>query len=269
MLTFLFWNLSQKPLAERLTRMVRHYEVDVVVLAECAIPTEEMLLSLKREQVEFQATYSQCDKIAIYTRFPAEFIETRVDAHRWTIRHLHLTGRLDILLVAAHFPSMLRWKPSSQPYECVVLAEEIRRVEQEMACERTVLVGDLNMNPFESGVISAKGLHAVMARDLALRKERKVQGRQYRFFYNPMWNRLGDETDGTPGTYFYQRAEHDVLFWNMFDQVLLRPELLPHFKTEELKILSRDGKVSLLSAKGIPDKIKASDHLPILFKLHL
>jgi hypothetical protein len=158
---------------------------------------------------------------------------------------------------------------SSQLYECVELAEEIRRVEQEIGCERTLLVGDLNTNPFESGVVSAKGLHAVMARDLALRKERKVQKRRYHFFYNPMWNLLGDETDGPPGTYFYPRAEHECYFWNMFDQVLLRPDLLPYFKTEELKILSEDGKVSLLSARGTPDADNASDHLPILFKLHL
>jgi endonuclease/exonuclease/phosphatase family metal-dependent hydrolase len=269
MLTFLFWNLGQKPLAERLARMVWHYEVDVVVLAECAISTSVMLKTLNHEQAEYHAANSECEKIAIYTKFPPEFIETRVDAHRWTIRHLQLPGRPNVLLVAAHLPSTLRWKPSSQPYECVELANEIRHVEQETGCERTVLVGDLNMNPFESGVFSAGGLHAVMTRRVAARKERKVQGRRYQFFYNPMWNRFGDETKGAPGTYFYQRAEHDVLFWNMFDQVLLRPELLPYFKTEELKILSEDGKVSLLSAKGIPDSTQASDHLPILFKLHL
>jgi hypothetical protein len=84
-----------------------------------------------------------------------------------------------------------------------------------------------------------------------------------------MWGRLGDETEGPPGTYYDQRSKHVCFFWNMFDQVLLRPELLPFFRNEEMKILTEDGDESFVNQTGLPDDSIASDHLPILFRLNL
>lgn len=58
--------------------------------------------------------------------------------------------------------------------------------------------------------------------------------------------------------------------WNMFDQVLIRPELLPYFRTKELEILTGDGETSFLTARsGVPGAQNGSDHLPIVFKLNL
>jgi hypothetical protein len=125
------------------------------------------------------------------------------------------------------------------------------------------------MNPFEDGVVSANGLHGVMSRQIAQRNTRVVQEAEYPFFYNPMWNYLGDYTAGPPGTFYYTAAEHKVFFWNIFDQVLIRPDLLPHFNNQDLMVLHHDGENSLLSRSGLPDDTLGSDHLPIYFKLML
>jgi hypothetical protein len=132
-----------------------------------------------------------------------------------------------------------------------------------------VLVGDLNMNPFESGVVGANGLHAVMTQERAQRGVRKVGGKEYPFFYNPMWGFFGDLTKGPPGTYHYDSAEQVTYFWNIFDQVLIRPALLQHFDATSLKVISGDEKISLLNEQGIPDKANVSDHLPIVFRLYI
>ena len=50
----------------------------------------------------------------------------------------------------------------------------------------------------------------------------------------------------------------------MFDQILIRPDLLDFFKTNNLEIVTEIRGISLLSASGKPDKIRASDHLPII-----
>ncbi|HGJ66428.1 TPA: hypothetical protein ENS27_13780, partial [bacterium] len=71
------------------------------------------------------------------------------------------------------------------------------------------------------------------------------------------------------GTYYYPNAEHESLFWYMFDQVLIRPELLGRFKNEDLSILTSDNEISFLNENGTPDKSIASDHLPLLLKLDL
>jgi hypothetical protein len=84
-----------------------------------------------------------------------------------------------------------------------------------------------------------------------------------------MWNFFGDETLNPPGTYYFTNSEQIVFFWNMFDQVLVRPDLLTMFATEDLAIIDRDGDISFLNSHGVPNPSTASDHLPILFKLQL
>ena len=215
------------------------------------------------------ASNSICEKITVYTKFPAEFLLPQFETNRMSIRRLALPGLPEILLAAIHFPSKLHFSDQEQALEATVLAQQIREAEQLAQCERTVLVGDLNMNPFENGVIAANGLHGVMTREIAARQTRTVQDQTYPFFYNPMWGRLGDATEGPAGSYYYAHSGHTTYFWNSFDQVLLRPALLQYFRDEELKILTDDGELSLVSDNGLPDKKTASDHLPILFKLHL
>jgi len=80
---------------------------------------------------------------------------------------------------------------------------------------------------------------------------------------------MGDLSPGKPGTFYLSESEHKTFFWNMLDQVLIRPDLINSFVAEELKILDSDGKISFLTSKGFPDDRIASDHLPLLFKLNL
>jgi hypothetical protein len=152
---------------------------------------------------------------------------------------------------------------------CVEISRRISEEERAVGHRRTVIVGDLNMNPFEKGVAGANGLHAVMTRTVALAGERTVQERSYPFFYNPMWGHFGDRLPGPPGSYYYQGSELVTYFWNIFDQVLVRPELLDRFRDEDVRILESAGAVPLISTRGRPDEKAASDHLPILFKLEL
>ena len=80
-----------------------------------------------------------------------------------------------------------------------------------------------------------------------------------------MWSLLGDESTGQPGTYFYNDPNPDGTYWNMFDQVLLRPELCTSFEFDRLRIVDSVGAQSLLKQRR-PDKGK-SDHLPIAITL--
>jgi hypothetical protein len=208
-----------------------------------------------------------CQRVC--ARFPERSLRTlEEDPHaRLSFRQLILPSGRDILLVVTHFPSKLYWSGESQSQECTRLAEAVHRREGRLGHSRTVLVGDLNMNPFEAGVVSCQGLHATMARQVAQRQDRTVRGQDYPFFYNPMWGHFGDALDGPPGTYYDARGEAVCYFWNVFDQVLIRPALLDAFQMDTLKILDSDGAESLLTARGLPDQSAASDHLPIVFGL--
>lgn len=271
MAVFLFWNVNSQPRGEIIANLAHRHDVDVVMLAECSISPVTLLSELNRVETRYHYVAQRgCEKIELYTRFPGNFIQPVYEEDRLTIRHLQLPGLMDILLAVVHFPSKLWWSDHSQALECPKLAESIEEAENMAGHSRTVLVGDLNMNPFEMGVMSANGLHGVMTRRIAEEVSRVVQDRTYHFFYNPMWSFMGDASHGPPGTHFYRAAEHACYFWNMFDQVLVRPALLDRFSNADLEILETDGQTSFVSARtGRPNPSVASDHLPLIFKLSL
>jgi hypothetical protein len=270
MLSFLFWNVNRKPLQAIIANLVLHYKVDVLMLAECSIAPAVLLRTLNQSgESKYHYAPSLCKKVQLFTSFDDKLIRPIFEADRLTIRRLSFQGRMDILLAVTHFPSKLRWSNESQAFECVELVNSIRMVENQVGHSRTALVGDLNMNPFEDGVVSTIGLNAVMSRLIASRRVRVVRAKEWPFFYNPMWSLFGDASPGPPGTYYYSGTEHKTYFWNMFDQVLIRPALLDLFSNQDLRIVETDGKKSFLSSDGLPDINIASDHLPIFFRLKL
>lgn len=172
---------------------------------------------------------SICNKIRIFSKFQHNLFSKLQEKHRYTIRHLKLPGMDDILLAVVHFPSKINFADKSQEVESERLARFIENAEEIVGHSRTILVGDLNMNPFEYGMVKTTGLHSVMSRQIAQKESRTVQGEDYKYFYNPMWNFLGDFAPFAAGTHYYHSSEHISYFWNMFDQVLVRPGIVECF----------------------------------------
>lgn len=186
------------------------------------------------------------------------------------------TQQGDVLLVIAHLRSKFSTSEAGQAALVPTYAHEIGRIEDKIGDKKTILVGDLNMAPFEPGVVGMTGFHAIPNHRIATERgrrghkgEREVEGRYFPFFYNPMWNFFGDERNGPGGTFFRDKSDPISYFWHIFDQVLIRPALVPQFKHKDLKILTRTRSTSLLAIDGKPDNENASGHLPILFRLDL
>jgi hypothetical protein len=269
MLTFLFWNLNNKPLHVLVSELVDLHEVDVLILAECDVASPIMLseLNSKSEQ-QFFKTFSTSQKIVIYTRFPDWWVRPISEGDGLSIRHLvHPILGQQLLIVGAHLSSKLHLNEEEQTLLATRLRPHIEKAEEQVGHCQTLIVGDLNMNPFEAGVASSEGLHGVMDRRIAQRWSREVRGKIRHFFYNPMWSRFGDESQGPVGTYYYNTSSPLNQFWHIFDQVLFRPCLLPYFRNEDLQVITVANSASLMKADGRPDSNAASDHFPLLFKL--
>jgi endonuclease/exonuclease/phosphatase family protein len=264
---FLFWNVRKNPVGPILSEIAEDYAVDVVILAECADP-DAILVDLNfKTEYPFHRTEGQTTRIVIYTRFPRENIRTAYGDKFLTIRRIGLLDRRPIVLAATHLPSKLfrdeyhLWEKANQ------ISAKIREIEGALGTSRTVLVGDLNMNPFEKGVISASGLHAVMTRAIAAKEARTIDRKSYPFFYNPMWGRFGDTTEGPAGTYYRPASSFAEYFWHIHDQVLIRPHLLDSFDEKSVRVLTECGGRKFVRKSGIPDQSRVSDHLPLLFAL--
>ncbi|WP_295454074.1 endonuclease/exonuclease/phosphatase family protein [uncultured Thiodictyon sp.] len=265
MLRVLFWNINGKPLAEPLRQLCDEHEVDLLVLSECNMPAEILLPTLNRDSHRtFCGVFSLCERISLFSRLPPEAIMPVSDDRRYCSIHAVAPpfGK-EILLVAAHYPSKLHMSDSDQSHLMPRIAMQLQEAEARRGHTRTVLVGDLNMNPFETGVCGSEGLHAVMCKQIAKKKTRKVYGEERRYFYNPMWNFLGDETRGPPGTYYYDSGRPTNYYWNIFDQVLYRPALLEDYRDHDVSIITAVNGASLLRNGRLAKEF--SDHLPITF----
>lgn len=151
MLTFLFWNLCAKPLATTVASLANRHAVDVVVLAECRHKPTELLAELNHNNpLPFREPEprSLCRRVVIYPRFPQQFLQLRAETAHYSCRHLRLPARKGLLLFALHLPSKLYRSNDSQSMSLPALSADIRQQEKAVGHERTLLVGDFNMNPY-------------------------------------------------------------------------------------------------------------------------
>jgi endonuclease/exonuclease/phosphatase family metal-dependent hydrolase len=269
MISFLFWNTDRRPIRQLVAAMAREHKADIVILAEPPGPPGVMLPALNAASVDYDFPVSNCGRIDLYTRF-SEGCWQRLREDKWfSLRRLRLPGRPDLLIAAAHLESRLRAERKAQDYNLAIWADEIRRAEDLAGHRRTVFIGDINMDPFDDGVVHATGLHAVMSRALARKGGREVKQRRWPFFYNPMWRFYGNRPPQPHGTFFRARGDAVSHFWHIFDQVLVRPELLDAFDEDSLRIVTRCGDVRLVDDAGMIDEEAGSDHLPLVFRLNL
>jgi len=274
MLTFLFWNLAKAQLQESVARLAHSHNVDIVVVVECAVPAAVLVGSLNElvnnGRFFFPAGISNCSRVQIASRFEPPAWHALRESKYYTLRLLRLPARPDLILGGVHLPSRTRHSAESQFIESTQVADAIRSVEMRQRNDMTILLGDFNMNPFEPGMLSAAGFHAVSSREIARRGRRKVLGTDYPFFYNPMWGHLGDRFPGPAGTYYYSRSEQVTQFWHVFDQFLVRPGLAEHVLHDSTEILEHDGRISLVGGSGRPRRTpNTSDHLPLRFSLDI
>ena len=268
-LNVLFWNVQKKDLTPQIVNLAKSKDVDILVLAENPVGSEQLVQALNQQLTGYQTNnpISQCEKITIISRFPSKFIEPVYETKRLTVRRVQLPGYPEFLLTALHLVDKGSFSTQSQTIETYVTARDLIVEEQRHQQDAMIVVGDFNMNPFDEGMISTLGFHGTMSSELATEGSRIVQSKTYPYFYNPTWGLFGDLNKEASGTYYYRRAEHICYEWNVFDQVLIRPGLVPNFVKGSLSIVQHDGVTSLLTINNRPAQAAYSDHLPLFFTL--
>lgn len=268
---FMFWNIRESPNHGNIAQLTVDHDLDILILAEARSQISGLLTALNPVgSADFHEIESLgCEQITIFARFPAQFAQLCYETPRVTVQHFSPPGIESFLLVGVHMHSKLWADEKDQAGQCEDLAQDVADVEDKIGHTRTILVGDLNQNPFEEGMISAKALHAVMSADIAKRESREFNRKRYRMFYNPMWGKFGDTTSGPPGTYFHSSSKKCETFWHILDQVLIRPELMSRFQHQSLQVLAQHSMGSLLNRNGRPARAVASDHLPLLFEVSM
>jgi hypothetical protein len=267
MVAFLFWNVADRPALDLIATACNANRVDLLVLAECNRDTGAILHALNEGRSEsfFEEVLPVPRWVRLFSSLPTRTVRRAFDGPRFSIVRLRPPLGLELLVVAAHLQSKLYNSPDEQYFGARDLRNRITEWEGHAGHANAIIIGDLNMNPFDRGMLAADGLHAVMSKSIAGQMSRRFRNERWDFFYNPMWSRLGDESTGPPGTYFRRDTGLESLFWNTFDQVLLRPSLLPFYRAEQVRVISEIGEHVLANDQGI--HAATGDHLPIFVEL--
>ncbi len=266
MVRFLFWNVQGgTSLTELLAAGFAAGEFDVLVLAEAGgvgdlVSATAALGVAVEEDPGPEDPANAKAPVRMFVRSNAVVVEGSL-WQAWRERYFLLrVGGTPVVVAAVHLPSKLHAKPDDQRLACVDLVLRIVELEAEWQAP-AIVVGDLNLNPYETGARVADALHAFMAADSLPPEGRLVRGKMRRGFYNPMWSLFGDRSPGPPATY-HRRGGADSTDWEMFDQVMVRPELVSRLHHVEI--------LSTLAGRPLGDKMSrpaSSDHFPIRFVL--
>lgn len=255
---YFFWNTRGKKINKLLEETIVEKKYDIVVLAEYEDNLEELLENLEEKNINmFNVSTPGCERITFLSN---RRCQTGYTNQYFTIKLFKLSQRDIKIIGAVHLPSKMHAEDSDRRALLEVLIRKIEELESKYKTNNTILVGDFNANPFEDCMINATGVHSVSSREIAKKIKRTVNRVSYNMFYNPMWNKFGDFNEPA-GTYYYRKSNVSMIFWNIFDQVIIRPQLINKFKNEDLNIITEISEVSLINKT----KIVVSDHLPIEF----
>lgn len=273
-MNFLFWNIKSKNnFLSTIQNVVSEEDVDVVAFAE--FPSgHERTFENNLQQIDKQFKYLfpiKPGKIELFYRSGCLNIVNAYDGER--IRMFKIFSSVDKMtyqLVFCHIWSKFN-VPKQQLYHMVPsIVSEISHQEEYENNRRTIVCGDFNMDTYEDGMLLNNGFNAMMTENIAKLQTRRVMKQDYSMFYNPMWGLYGDVHGSTvAGTYYYRASFPIHQYWHMLDQVIMRPDVIPVFDKQALKIVAKGKTYSLLNNKGIIDQRNYSDHLPIKFKLNI
>lgn len=168
----------------------------------------------------------------------------------------------EMYIIALHLPSQLYASLDSQKNYLRNLRYEIDSTIGKSTDKNIIVIGDFNVNPFESPMINFDGFGASNCK--MARKKIKYQNDEITTYINPTWQLYS--RFNAPGTINYPRPSSysfDVLEWHYLDQVVISQKLSELIIEDSIEIIE---KINTLSFFNVDCRsVLISDHLPIFY----
>jgi hypothetical protein len=286
MIKIMYWNIDKKSSFENtICEVISNEKVDILLLVEANHVDDSLIEanSTLRRKASPNRSDENLKTPRFYSNdngFKLKHYHTYPNTKRMVFHFLNIPNKERILLCGLHLRSKLMRRTETQVSEASVTNSYIKTIEKRVHRKRTIVVGDFNVNPFEIGMISPLGFNATLSKVIAQNGPREFIKDNYDYYYNPMWNFIGDINyqNGNmklPGGYYFKNND-DVTqtFWNLFDNILIRPNLVNEIDLASISILEASGItppshsfVKIVGEEYHIDRPTYSDHLPITFNL--
>lgn len=258
----MFWNThNNTKINELLCDLIIENDINIVVLAEYKADISELIQALYQEgRIMTEYCTIGCKRITIIGD-----IKNVKSCYHSNYSSMQLINN-DFILCCVHLSSQIfSGNDELREVEASRIIREINSLEETNNTKNTIVVGDFNVDPFDKLMIKPFYFYGQPIYDVSAKEAHKIVEESYYMFYNPMWNMLGD-FNRPYGTCYADSNQAVGIYWHIFDQVIIRPNLRERFISNSLKILEASREINLLNDKGVPDK-SISDHLPIVFEI--
>ncbi len=267
-INFLYWNANNNNISSYIVDACVENSINVLILAEHKnIDISYLIRKLRDNNLFFKVEKIDPHSRILLMHNTNNQINILKESKYYSVFNIKDNDER-YLIFALHLPSKYAQERSDLNMYTSQIVREFAQLEEERKTEKSLVVGDFNMNPFDDGMVSSLGFNAVMCPTIANKRSRKVLFENRKFYYNPMWHLMGNDSNTCKGTFYYPNATKSY-YWYTYDQVIIRPDLINKFDINDLKILNVINKNSLVNKSNLPDKISISDHLPIKFKIKL
>lgn len=257
----LFWNTNRnKNINVYLKSIIEENAIDIVILAEYRADGDEISKWHSNNKRLIKCNTLGCDRIHIWSIYPQ--MMPSVQEKYYSIQLLD-----DFVICSLHLMSDTYGDRADERLAMVQrMMIDIKEAEEDIGSKKSIIVGDFNAMPYEKTCLSASGIHGLPSLSDTDNATRVVNTIEYRKFYNPMWNLMGDFSF-PPGTYYLNKAELHNPMWHMLDQVIISQDAINSFNKNSLKILTACSISDLKDKNNHPNK-EISDHFPLVFEVN-
>lgn len=261
---YAFWNTQKnKNINIYLQTFLETYKPDVLGLAEYEADGEQLEWSLRKQGLDYVFIPKIGSRLDMFYKGNKKQVIHCNESKYYTIKIVPYDKRRQIISIV-HLPSKMYSDDSGNEEILRDMLCDINTIRSSKQIKNLVVVGDFNMNPFESPMVNATALQAISSKEIVMRKkQRSYKDKSREFLYNPMWNFLGDEKCPI-GSYYYSSPQNAAFYWNTFDQFIVNEELADEINLDKIEFVTNIGTLELGNKFGKPI---VSDHFPLYFEI--
>lgn len=283
MTTIVTWNLNKKQtklLKDVILEIIVDNKPNIMVFQEAYGIWINTLLNLQYDEINYpKSSLGSGVRVFLLKGKYKQYSVQRTDNKKLVFIHLkdNITKE-EFNIAGVHLYSKVGNTERQQLWKNLPLVQKIKEFEiTSTSNNKTILVGDFNHNPFENDLNDPNMINGADSKILiSTLSANPLSRKDLNFWYNPMWNLMGDfdfRTNGqrVPGSYF-RYTEDETPIWNLLDGFLLRPSLMDRVDYKLTEIISATSKTMFLKPFTIRKdesliKDDLSDHLPIKLTL--
>jgi len=258
--------MNKKDIVDCLVDITIENDVDLLVLAEYQYNIDNLCQAMNNSSCrKYKAIPNiDCERLKIIANKTYGVDPLRDDKYYNILRIRTSPKANDVIVAMIHNRSKMYEKTDEQRKNVQEFHRAIVDSEREEEIERTIAIGDFNIDPFETLCFGSAGMHALPYRNLI--EKRKTKNESGKKFYNPTWKFYG-RTQPPFSTYHCANGGMHNFYWYVFDQVMISRSLLDAFQDENLKIITETSNYKLLTKRANLRKKEYGDHLPLFCSL--